>query len=99
MSVASEPLQNTPMGISLALNVLLVIGIVALLPSYKTGGSIARMRGDTPAIVDNSSFGETSKLRASGDRELPARLLSRALLAKDSGTSAPRVSSVGRRRN
>lgn len=97
MLVAREPLQNGPMRISLTLNVLLAVGIIALLPTYGSRGPTL----DTSEIANDVELERSGRNRARvrADFEHSVRIVQNDALVNAVGVTTPTVSSSRRRRN
>ncbi|PWK53151.1 hypothetical protein C8D95_11453 [Silicimonas algicola] len=101
MSIAIDTFQNRSMRMSMVLNVVLALGIVALLPMPQAKGSGARVCADNPGNVTALEVAQVGKMRerAASKVEGPARVIRKAALVSTGGTTTPIVRSVRCLRN
>ena len=101
MSTASKSPQDLSLGISMVLNVVLTVGILALFPIPQAVGMGGRVCGGNPAAVTSLEVPHTNKRRdrVSASVEGPARVIRKATLVKATGTTAPMVSYIRCRPN
>lgn len=96
MPATSEPLQNTSMMISLALNVVFAFGIVMFLSDAKAQISNPRFCSATPTVVSGAEVAQAGKVRytAPVEMERPSQLNRSAARPTTTGPILPVVSYI-----
>lgn len=85
MSATFDPIENAPIKVSVALNVLLGLSIAVLLAAQDTPSPGSRVRAVTPAVVNPDAVAHAGKFRYHAPSGTEARIRVKRGAAQASG--------------